>query len=65
MTTGGPEGKIDPTLRDRVNHHVELFRDALEEATADPSPANKQKLSEAADRLMRAVSGVMVEASKI
>ena len=63
--TGGPEGTIDPTLRNRVNQQVELFRDALDEATADPSLANKQKLSEAADKLMRAIAGVIVEASKI
>jgi hypothetical protein len=58
------ESDVDPAVRDRAVRQIELFQDALDEATVNPSPANKEKLREAADEVMRAVAGVMVEVSK-
>jgi hypothetical protein len=55
---------IDPVVRDRVIAQTEAFKEALDEAADDTSADAQDRLREAADELMRAVAGVMLELSK-
>jgi hypothetical protein len=64
MTTDGNGGAIDSTVRDRVMRQIEAFEQALDDAEQNPSSANQDKLHKAADELMRAVAGVLLELGK-
>jgi hypothetical protein len=56
---GDPRG-VDPALRDRVIEQIPIVTDALEAAVADPTDDNLDGLREAADKLMRALSRVLI-----
>ena len=64
MTINGNGGAIDSTVRDRVMQQIEAFEQALDDAEQNPSSANQDELREAADELMRAVAGVLLELGK-
>jgi hypothetical protein len=57
-------GGIDEALRDRVAEEMERFNEALAAAEQDEIPQNLEALAEAADRLMRAVGRVLIEAKR-
>ena len=62
MLTNG--AGLDPAVRVRAIAEIEGFQEALDEAGSDPSADTRDRLREAADRLMRAVAGVMLELGK-
>ena len=62
MTTDG--AGIDPAVRKRVTAQIEAFEEALDGADNDPSSDAQDRLSEAADELMRAVAAVTLELRK-
>jgi hypothetical protein len=53
---------IDEALRGRVAEEMKHFNEALSAAEQDQTPQNLEALAEAADRLMRAVGRVLIEA---
>jgi hypothetical protein len=53
---------INKALRDRVADEMEHFKDAFSAAQQDETPQNLEALAEAADRLIRAVGRVLIEA---
>ena len=55
---------IDEALRDRVAEEIEHFQEAFSAAEQDETPQNLETLAEAADRLMRAVGRVLIEAKR-
>jgi hypothetical protein len=55
---------IDLAVRERVIARIEAFEDALDEADDDPSADARERLSDVADELMRAVAAVMLELGK-
>jgi hypothetical protein len=52
---------VDPATLDRVKQHIGLVEDAVDEVAANPSPQALEELREAADQLMRALAGVLIE----
>jgi hypothetical protein len=52
------------SLRDRVAEEQERFNDAFSAAENGETPQNLEDLAEAADRLMRAVGRVLIEAKR-
>jgi hypothetical protein len=52
---------VDPAILDRVKQHLGLVEDAVDEAAANPSPQALEELRDAADHLMRALAGVLIE----
>ena len=62
MLTNG--AGLDPAVRVRAIAEIEGFQEALDEAGSDPSADTRDRLREAADRLMRAVAAVMLELGK-
>ena len=62
MAIGG--AGIDPAVRERVTAKIEVFEEALDDADNDPSSDAQDRLSEAADELMRAVAAVILELGK-
>jgi hypothetical protein len=52
---------VDPATLDRVRRHVGPLGDALDAVAADPAPEKLEELREAADKLMRALSRVLIE----
>ena len=62
MTNDG--AGIDPTVKERVVAQIEAFEEALDHAASDPSADARDRLREAADKLMRAVAAVLLELGK-
>ena len=62
MPSGG--AGLDPAVRERALAEIEAFQEALDEAGSSPSADARDRLREAADRLMRAVAAVMLELGK-
>jgi hypothetical protein len=62
MLTNG--AGLDPAVRERAIAGIEAFQEVLDDVGSDPSADDRDKLREAADRLMRAVAGVMLELGK-
>ena len=58
-----PHG-VDPALRDRVMEQIPAVTDALEAAVANPTDRNLDELHEAIDKLMRALSRVLIEVAR-
>lgn len=56
---------ISAGVHDRVTEEVETFIEALEAATANPTPEALDKLREAADHLMRATGRVLIEVERL
>jgi hypothetical protein len=52
---------VDPATLDRVKQHLGLVEDAVDEAAANPSPQTLEELRDAAEELMRALAGVLIE----
>ena len=71
LTVEPDEGRDDEAdgigkeLRERVARETAIFNDALEAVIHDPTPEALDALSDAADRLMRAVGRVPLEAKKL
>jgi len=55
---------IDEALRERVAEEIERFNEAVAAAEKDETPENLEALAEAADRLMRAVGRILIEAKR-
>jgi hypothetical protein len=55
---------LDESLRDRVAEEVERFNEAFAAVENDDTPENLENLAHAADRLMRAVGRVLIEANR-
>ena len=55
---------LDESLRDRVAEEVERFNEAFSAVESDETPQNLENLAHAADRLMRAVGRVLIEAKR-
>lgn len=53
--------RIDPSLRDRVIEGINVTRDALDAAAANPSDEAHEELRKAVDNLMRALGRVLIE----
>lgn len=51
-------------LHDRVAEAIERFNEALSTAEKNETPENLENLADAADRLMRAVGRVLIEAKR-
>jgi hypothetical protein len=58
-----PHG-IDPALRDRVMEQIPIVTHALEAAVANPTDGNLNEVHEAIDKLMRALSRVLIEVAR-
>jgi hypothetical protein len=58
-----PHG-VDPALRDRVIEQIPIVTDALEAAVANPTDDNLDKLREATDKSVRALSRVLIEVER-
>jgi hypothetical protein len=58
-----PHG-VDPALRDRVLGQIPIVTEALEAAIANPTDDNLDRLREATDKLMRALSRVLIEVER-
>jgi hypothetical protein len=56
---------LDPSVSDRVTEEIKTFTEALEAATANPTPRALEKLEEAADHLMRATGRVLIELGRL
>lgn len=70
MTDEHNEGRgeargIDQDLRERVAKETAIFNDALDAAMQNPASEALDKLAQAADRLMRAVGRVLIEAKRL
>jgi len=61
---GGTQG-IDEALRERVVRDMAIFNDAMDAATDDSTSEILGELEQAADRLMRAVGRVLLEAKRL
>lgn len=57
-------GVLSESLRERVAEEMGRFNEALSAAENDETPQNLEDLADAADRLMRAVGRVMIEAKR-
>jgi hypothetical protein len=55
---------IDEDLRSRVDEEIERFNESFAAAQQDKTPENLENLADAADRLMRAVGRVLIEAKR-
>jgi hypothetical protein len=64
----GPEAifvsTLNQHLRDRVAEAVECFNEAFSAAEKDDTPQNLGDLADTADRVMRAVGRVLIEAKR-
>jgi len=58
-------GGLDPGVSNRVTEEIETFTEALEAATANPTPKALDKLEDAADHLMRATGRVLIELGRL
>jgi hypothetical protein len=58
-----PHG-VDPALRDRVMEQIPIVTKALEAAVANPTDDNLNELRKATDKLMRALSRVLIEVER-
>jgi hypothetical protein len=59
------KGGISPSVRERVMDEIKVFEEALSRATANPAPETLDRLYHAADRLMRATGGVIIEVERV
>jgi hypothetical protein len=55
---------IDEDVSSRVNEEIKRFNDAFAAARQDNTPENLESLAEAADRPMRAIGRVLIEAKR-
>ena len=55
---------ISEDLRHRVDEELKHFNDAFAAAQQNDTPQNLEDLADAADRLMRAVGRVLIEAKR-
>jgi len=55
---------LDPAVRERAVAGIRAFQEALDEAGTDLSADDRDRLREAAGRLMRAVAAVMLALGK-
>ena len=55
---------ISEDWRKRVDEQLRHFNEALTAAQAEKTPRNLEHLADAADRLMRAVGRVLIEAKR-
>jgi hypothetical protein len=62
-TNGAPTG-VDQALRDRVAEQIAIVQDALDAAVANPTDSALNELSEATDKLMRALARVLLEVER-
>jgi hypothetical protein len=62
-TNGAPTG-VDQALRDRVNEQIAIVQDALDAAVANPTYSALKELSEATDKLIRALARVLLEVER-
>jgi hypothetical protein len=62
-TNGAPTG-VDQALRDRVNEQIAIVQDALDAAVANPTDSALNELSEATDKLIRALARVLLEVER-
>jgi hypothetical protein len=62
-TDGAPTG-VDQALRDRVIEQIAIVQDALDAAVANPTDSALNELSEATDKLMRALARVLLEVER-
>ncbi len=62
-TNGAPTG-VDQALRDRVIEQIAIVQDALDAAVANPADSVLNELSEATDKLMRALARVLLEVER-
>jgi hypothetical protein len=62
-TDGAPTG-VDQALRDRVMEQIAIVQDALDAAVANPTDSALNELSEATDKLMRALARVLLEVER-
>jgi hypothetical protein len=62
-TDGAPTG-VDQALRDRVTEQIAIVQDALDAAVANPTDSALNELSEATDKLMRALARVLLEVER-
>jgi hypothetical protein len=60
----GDRHGVDPALRDRVIKQIPIVTEALEAAVANPTDDNLDRLREATDKLMRALSRVLIEVER-
>lgn len=58
-------GELDRSVGDRVSKEIEGFAEALEAASANPTPRTLDELEEAADGLMRAAGRVLIEVGRL
>ena len=58
-----PHG-VDPALRERVMEQIPIVTNALEAAIASATHENLNELHEAVDKLMRALSRVLIEVAR-
>jgi hypothetical protein len=52
---------VDPAILHRAKTCIFPLEDAFDEATANPSPEALEDLRRAADLMMRALAGVLIE----
>jgi hypothetical protein len=69
VTDNGNDGQqdasgVDQKLRERLAREIATFNDALEAAVQAPTSKSLDSLAQAADRLMRAVGRVLIEAKR-
>lgn len=69
MKGEGNEGRhnvqgVDQKLRERLANEIAIFNDALDAAVQSPTAKSLDALAQAADRLMRAVGRVLIEAKR-
>jgi hypothetical protein len=62
-TNGAPTG-FDQALRDRVIEQIAIVQEALDAAVANPTDPALNELSEATDKLMRALARVLLEVER-
>jgi len=58
-------GGLSQSVSDRMTEEIEIFSEALEAATVNPTPKTLDKLEEAADHLMRATGRVLIELGRL
>jgi hypothetical protein len=62
--TNGARTGVDQALRDRVTEQIAIVQDALDAAVANPTDSALDELSEATDKLMRALARVLLEVER-
>jgi hypothetical protein len=56
---------IDPAILERVKRCIGPLEDALDEAAKNPSPQALESLRQAADQVMRALAGILIELGQV